>query len=77
MSKENKYVRVDIVKNDCVLDTYILINPSMEKLAVLQERMRFRFEEENEFLNNFDAIYDYLRDNFEVLPISNFKELDW
>lgn len=83
MCKENRYIRVDIVDNDHdygserVMETYILINPSMEKLAELQERMRYRIEEENEFCDNYGAIDDYIRDNFEVLFISDFKELDW
>ena len=80
---EKKFVRVDIVDNeadygcDRVMDTYILVNPDMEKLRELQEKLDDRFDEENEFDGEYGAIYDYIVKHFEVLKMSDFMEIEW
>ena len=80
----DKYIRVDIVDNDnsCdgdrVMDTYILVNPSMEKLKELQEKLDNRQDEENEFCGDYGNIYDYITENFEVLEMSGeIVEIEW
>ena len=80
---EKKFVRVDIVDNEAdygserVMDTYILVNPDMEKLIELQEKLDDRFEEESEFDGTYGAIYDYITKNFEALKMSDFFEIEW
>ena len=84
-----KFVQVNIVDNDngpegmgC-MDSYILVIPNDEmthyetKLQELQEMLDNRQDEENEFFGNFGAIYDYLLENFEILDISQIKEIEW
>lgn len=77
-----KYVKVDIVDNDYsyderLLDSYILINPNKEKLEELQELLNNRFDDENSVFNDFGSIYDYIKDNFEVLDIEELVEIEW
>lgn len=78
---EKKFVRVDIVDNDVdygcdkVMDTYILVNPDTERLNELQERLNSRFES-GEFEQYYD-IHDYITENFEVLEMSDFIEIEW
>ena len=78
---EKKFVRVDIVDNDVdygcdkVMDTYILVNPNTEKLKELQKRLDHRFES-GEFQNYYD-IDDYITENFEVLKMADFIEIEW
>ena len=80
---EKKFIRVDIVDNcldygcemERVMDTYILVNPKMEKLKELQERLNNRFES-GEFEQYYD-IHDYITENFEVLEMSDFIEIEW
>lgn len=80
---KNSFVRVDIVDNeadygcDRVMDTYILVNPDMEKLRKLQEKIDARFDEENEFDGEYGAIYDYIAKNFEILKMEDFIEIEW
>lgn len=80
---EKKFVRVDIVDNDVdyggerVMDTYILVNPDMEKLKELQEKLDDRYYEENEFSSDYGTIDDYIMENFEVLKMSDFIEIEW
>ncbi len=67
---ENKFVRVDIVDNEYdygserIMDTYILVNPNMEKLEELQTLLNNRFDENNQFESNYQAIYVYITENF-------------
>ena len=84
---EKKFVRVDIVDNDngCgeerVMDTYILVIPTdehiyyKEKLEELQDMLNNRFES-GEF-EQYSEIYDYIMENFEVLEVSDFTEIEW
>lgn len=80
---EKKFVRVDIVDNEYdygserVMDTYILVNPSMEKLEELQTLLNNRFDENNQFESNYLSIYDYITENFEVLKMHDFIEIEW
>ena len=83
---EKKIVRVNIVDNDIdyrgmedgydrIMDTYILVNPNEEKLKELQRRLDHRFES-GEFQNYYD-IDDYITENFEVLKIAGFIDIEW
>ena len=78
---DKKYVRVDIMDDDYfgdgLMDTYILVNPNMEKLKALQDKVHKRYDEENEFRSNYGAIYDYITENFELLPIADFIDIEW
>lgn len=85
----NNYIKIDIVDNDYeketgrVMDTYIIVIPNdesslyKEKLKELQEMLRNRHDEENEFTNNYGAIHDYIVENFEVLDILYTEEIEW
>lgn len=78
---EKKFVRVDIVDNDNgydgdkVTDTYILVNPNKEKLTELQELLNNRFESGN--FEQYSEIDDYITENFEVLQMVDFIEIEW
>ena len=78
---EKKFVRVDVVDNDAdfgcdkVMDTYILVNPEIAKLEELQERLRNRFE--NGEFEKYYEIDDYIVENFELLKMSDFFEIEW
>ena len=84
---EKKFVRVDIVDNDNgygeerVMDTYILVIPIdehiyyKEKLEELQDMLNNRFES-GEF-EQYSEIDDYIMENFEVLELSDFTEIEW
>ena len=83
---EKKLVRVNIVDNDIdyrgmedghdrIMDTYILVDPNEEKLKELQRRLDHRFES-GEFQNYCD-IDDYITENFEVLDIAEFIDIEW
>ena len=80
---EKKFIKVDFVDNEYdygterVMDTYILVNPNMEKLKELQILLNNRFDENNQFESNYQAIYDYITENFEVLEIHDFIEIEW
>ena len=77
----NKYVEVKIVDNDYdyreerVMDTYILVNPNMEKLEELRDMINGRFE--NEDWDGYENIYTYISENFEVLDIVETVEIEW
>ena len=77
----NEYIRVDIVDNDNgydgerVMDTYILMNPNMEKLEELQELLNNRFEIGK--FEQYSDIDDYIMENFEVLQMTDFVEIEW
>lgn len=85
----NNYIKIDIVDNDYeketerVMDTYIIVIPNdesslyKEKLKELQEMLRNRHDEENEFTSNYGAIHDYIVENFEVLNILHTEEIEW
>lgn len=79
----NKYIKVNIVDNDWerpqdrVMDSYILVNPDMKKLKELQEKLNNRFTNQNEFYDNYGAIGDYIKKNFEVLNIEKTIEIKW
>ena len=84
-----KFIQVDIVDNDVgpngmgCMDSYILVISDEEmtyyedKLKTLQEMLNERREQENEFYGNYGAIYDYLSENFEILNVSQIKEIEW
>ena len=78
---EKKFVRVDIVDNDAdygcdkVMDTYILMNPNTEKLTELQELLNNRFESGK--FEQYSDIDDYIMENFEVLQMADFIEIEW
>ena len=80
---EKKFVKVDIVDNEYdygterVMDTYILVNPNTEKLNELQKLLNNRMDENNQFESNYHAIYDYIVENFEVLDLSDYIEIEW
>lgn len=89
MLNNKKFIQINIVDNDngpnemeC-MDSYIIIVPNNEmtyyedKLANLQEMLNNRHDENNEFYGNYGAIYDYLKENFEILNISQIKEIEW
>lgn len=76
-----KYMRVDIVDNDCVydsrvMDTYILINPNKEKLEELQNLLNERFENDDMDID-YGIIHDFISDNFEILDIDDYAEIVW
>lgn len=83
MAEPTLFVRVDIVDNEYdygterIMDTYILVNPNMEKLKELQILLNNRFDENNQFESNYQAIYDYITENFEVLEMHDFIEIEW
>ena len=84
-----KFIQVDIVDNDIgpngmgCMDSYILVISDEEmtyyedKLKTLQEMLNERREQENEFYGNYGAIYDYLSENFEILNVSQIKQIEW
>ena len=78
---EKRFVRVDIVDNDVdygcdkVMDTYILVNPDTEKLTELQELLNNRFESGE--IEQYGDVVDYIDENFEVLKMSDFIEIEW
>ena len=78
---EKKFVRVDIVDNDNgwdgerVMDTLILVNPNFDKLGELQDKLNNRFESEE--FEEYENVIDYIDENFEVLKMSNFFEIEW
>ena len=78
---EKKFVRVDIVDNDNgyyderVMDTFILVNPNLDKLEELQDKLNNRFE--NGEIEQYGDVVDYMEKNFEVLKMSNFFEIEW
>ena len=86
---EKKFVRVDIVDNDNgydgerIMDTYILAIPTeehiyyKEKLVELQNMLNNRFDEENELCDDYGAIHEYITENFEVLQMADFIEIEW
>lgn len=78
---EKKFVRVDIVDNDNgydgerVIDTFILVNPNLDKLEELQELLNNRFESGE--IEQYGDVIHYMNENFEVLKMSNFFEIEW
>ena len=79
-----KFIQVNIVDNEYgSMDSYIIIVPDdemtfyEEKLNTLKDMVNNRFNEKNEFYDNYGAIYDYLSENFEILNISQIKEIEW
>jgi hypothetical protein len=82
---DKKYVKINIVDNDLdyrykdkrIMDTFILVNPDMEKLEELQELLNNRHEQENEFSNNYLAVLEYIEKNFESLKILGPIEIEW
>jgi hypothetical protein len=81
VKKMNRYVEVNIVDNehdwdeDRVMDTYILINPNMEKLDELRDMINERFENEN--WRGYEEIDTFILENFEMLSISETVEIEW
>jgi thymidylate kinase len=80
-----KIIRVDIIDNDWdeenprIMETFYLVNPDMEKLDRLQKLMqnRFDYEENNEEnIEYFEEIYDYIEENFTSIDIE-LKEIEW
>lgn len=77
------FVKVDIVDNDYdkatdrVMNTYILVNPDFEKLDKLQQMLKNRFVEQNEFADDYGAINDYIKENFDLIDITYFVEIEW
>jgi len=80
-----KIIRLDIIDNDWdeenprIMDTFYLVNPDMEKLDKLQKLMnnRFDYEEDNEEnIEYFEEIYDYIEENFTSIDIE-LKEIEW
>ena len=78
---EKKFVRVDIVDNDNgydserVMDTFILVNPNLDKLEELQELLNNRFESGE--IEHYGDVIHYMNENFEVLKMSSFFEIEW
>lgn len=78
---EKKFVRVDIVDNDNiygderVMDTFILVNPNLDKLEELQDKLSNRFESGE--IEQYGDVIDYMEENFEMLKMSYFFELEW
>lgn len=76
---EKKFVRVDIVDNDYygerVMDTFILVNPNLDKLEELQDKLNNRFESGE--IEQYGDVISYMDENFEVLKMSNFFEIEW
>lgn len=81
---EKKFVRVDIVDNQLdygcemerVMDTFILVNPNLDKLEELQDKLSNRFES-GEF-EQYSEIGDYIIENFEILEMSGeIVEIEW
>ena len=78
---EKKFVRVDIVDNDNgydgerVMDTFILVNPNLDKLEELQDKLGNRFDSGE--IEQYGDVVDYIDENFEVLKMSNFFEIEW
>lgn len=78
---EKKFVRVDIIDTDNgrgserVMDTFILVNPNFVKLGELQDKLSNRFESGE--IEQYGDVIDYIDENFEVLEMSNFFEIEW
>ena len=80
-----KIIRVDIIDTDWdnenprIMETFYLVNPDVEKLDKLQKLMnnRFDYEEDNEEnIEYFEEIYDYIEENFTSIDIE-LKEIEW
>ena len=81
----SKYVKISIIDNEIkdIMDDYIIVVPDeeyiyyKEKLEELQEMLNDRFEEENEFSSDYKAIEKFIRENFEILDISEAISIEW
>jgi thymidylate kinase len=80
-----KIIRVDIIDTDWdnenprIMETFYLVNPDVKKLDRLQKLMknRFDYEEDNEEnIEYFEEIYDYIEENFTSIDIE-LKEIEW
>lgn len=81
----SKYVKLSVIDNEIgdIMDDYIIIVPDEEyiyykdKFKELQDMLNDRYEEENEFSSNYKAIEEFIRENFELLDISEDINIKW
>jgi radical SAM superfamily enzyme YgiQ (UPF0313 family) len=52
-----------------------ILNANLDKLEELQELLDDRFESEE--FEQYGSVIDYMEENFEVLKMSNFFEIEW
>lgn len=87
--KNSNIVRIDIVDEDYdyqhpeerIMKTYYAVNPDLEKLKAFKQKVERRWDDEeegidNEFYDCFDAVMDYIKNNFEIIDIPT-KEIKW
>lgn len=81
--KHKKIVALRIVNNEdgSVMDTFYLVNPDADKLEKLKNLVEGRFVDEmngdeNPFLDNYSAIYDYIAENFQLISAEDFT-IEW
>ena len=79
--EEKKFARVDIVDNDIgyyderVMNTFFIVNPNLDKLEELQNKLNNRFEDGE--IEQYGDVIAYMNENFEVLKISDHFEIEW
>lgn len=73
-----KYVNVNIVDSEDneKLANFIIVIPSDEHIFYKEKLKELQDMIYNEF-DNFEEIYDFIEDNFEVLSISDNVEIEW
>lgn len=64
-----------------ILATYYLVNPDMEKLRELKEKVESRWEDEengkdNPFLDGFYAVDNFVHKNFNLLRVEH-QTIEW
>lgn len=81
--KRKNIVALRIVNNEdgSVMDTFYLVNPDADKLEKLKNLVEGRFVDEisgdeNPFLDNYSAIYDYIAENFQLVSAEDFT-IEW
>lgn len=73
-----KYVNVNIVDSEDNenLANFIIVIPSDEHILYKEKLKELQDMIHNEF-DNFEEIYTFIEDNFEVLSISDNVEIEW
>ena len=73
-----KYVNVNIVDSEDneKLANFIIVIPSDEHIFYKEKLKELQDMIHNEF-DNFEEIYTFIEDNFEVLSISDNVEIEW
>lgn len=86
MMKRKNIVVLKIVDNEdgSIMDTFYLVNPDADKLVKLKDLIENRFDDEmngdeNPFLDNYSAIYDYIAENFQSISYNSAEDftIEW